>query len=263
MSIFGQVWLWSLAAFVLGVLITWLVLVRPIQTRNRELERALGETNRESFGEGRSQRERVAFASQPQLAPPAPTPAPRESYSPPSSVGVDDRSFAPESSATEGFTAGGFAAGARGFPSAEPDWTEESAASEPHWPERDSLAEVEPAVAAAIPVDPVLEEQPESLPTGSGQISAELDSSVDRANSLFAPASSESSKESHPGTTRDGIRPEPVKEAFPASENPIPDAPMYAFSDGKTAEPAGGLETPLETTQVLPQRSRRESPRGG
>src|SRR5437867_1162041 len=41
MSIFGQVWLWSVAAFLIGVLLTWLVLVRPAQARNRMLERRL------------------------------------------------------------------------------------------------------------------------------------------------------------------------------------------------------------------------------
>ncbi|GAA5172719.1 MULTISPECIES: hypothetical protein [Amycolatopsis] len=41
MSLFGQVWLWSAAAFVLGVLLTWLLLVRPAQARNRSLERQL------------------------------------------------------------------------------------------------------------------------------------------------------------------------------------------------------------------------------
>ncbi|WP_026065868.1 hypothetical protein [Actinoalloteichus spitiensis] len=32
-SIFGQVWLWSLLAFLLGALATWLLLVRPVQRR--------------------------------------------------------------------------------------------------------------------------------------------------------------------------------------------------------------------------------------
>src|SRR5699024_2496397 len=41
MSLFGQVWLYSLAAFVLGVLFTWLLLVRPARTRVRELERRI------------------------------------------------------------------------------------------------------------------------------------------------------------------------------------------------------------------------------
>ncbi|MGW4589034.1 sunset domain-containing protein [Amycolatopsis thermoflava] len=41
MSIFGQVWLWSAAAFVVGVLLTWLFLARPAQARSRHLERRL------------------------------------------------------------------------------------------------------------------------------------------------------------------------------------------------------------------------------
>ncbi|MBB1153183.1 sunset domain-containing protein [Amycolatopsis dendrobii] len=41
MSIFGQVWLWSLLAFVVGALIAWLVLARPARKRVRELETEL------------------------------------------------------------------------------------------------------------------------------------------------------------------------------------------------------------------------------
>ncbi|SMC90758.1 sunset domain-containing protein [Kibdelosporangium aridum] len=40
MQIFGQVWLWSLGSFLLGVLFTWLLLVRPIRKRVGELEDA-------------------------------------------------------------------------------------------------------------------------------------------------------------------------------------------------------------------------------
>ncbi|SEP41789.1 hypothetical protein [Amycolatopsis saalfeldensis] len=48
MSIFGQVWLWSLLAFFVGVLLTWLVLVLPARKRNRELESALTAAHAES-----------------------------------------------------------------------------------------------------------------------------------------------------------------------------------------------------------------------
>jgi hypothetical protein len=41
MSIFGQVWLWSVAAFALGALLAWALLARPAQARVRELERRL------------------------------------------------------------------------------------------------------------------------------------------------------------------------------------------------------------------------------
>ncbi|MDT8909855.1 hypothetical protein [Amycolatopsis sp. PS_44_ISF1] len=48
MSIFGQVWLWSLLAFFVGVLLTWLVLVLPARKRTRELEQALTAAHAES-----------------------------------------------------------------------------------------------------------------------------------------------------------------------------------------------------------------------
>ncbi|ANZ37530.1 hypothetical protein BBK82_17200 [Lentzea guizhouensis] len=38
MNVFGQVWLWSLLAFVAGVLLTWLVMVRPARKQVAELE---------------------------------------------------------------------------------------------------------------------------------------------------------------------------------------------------------------------------------
>ncbi|GLZ30596.1 hypothetical protein Lesp02_27850 [Lentzea sp. NBRC 105346] len=38
MSIFGQVWLWSLLAFVTGVLLTWVILVRPVRKQVAHLE---------------------------------------------------------------------------------------------------------------------------------------------------------------------------------------------------------------------------------
>ncbi|WP_193441277.1 sunset domain-containing protein [Actinosynnema sp. ALI-1.44] len=40
MQIFGQVWLWSLGSFLLGVLFTWLLLVNPARKRVTELEEA-------------------------------------------------------------------------------------------------------------------------------------------------------------------------------------------------------------------------------
>ncbi|RSN19016.1 hypothetical protein DMC63_16400 [Streptomyces sp. WAC 05977] len=48
MSIFGQVWLWSLLAFVVGALLTWLVLVLPARKRIRELESSLATAHAET-----------------------------------------------------------------------------------------------------------------------------------------------------------------------------------------------------------------------
>lgn len=47
-SLFGQVWLWSLLSFVAGVLLTWLVLVRPAKSRAGELEDQLADARRRS-----------------------------------------------------------------------------------------------------------------------------------------------------------------------------------------------------------------------
>ncbi|MEU3273764.1 hypothetical protein ABZ639_23250 [Saccharomonospora sp. NPDC006951] len=46
MSIFGQVWVFSAIAFVLGAFLAWLFLVRPAQRRIRELERRLAASER-------------------------------------------------------------------------------------------------------------------------------------------------------------------------------------------------------------------------
>jgi hypothetical protein len=45
MSLFGQVWLWSLLAFVIGVLLTWFVLVLPARNHVRELESRLAQAH--------------------------------------------------------------------------------------------------------------------------------------------------------------------------------------------------------------------------
>lgn len=48
MSIFGQVWLWSLLAFIVGAILTWLVLVLPARKRVRELESSLATAHAET-----------------------------------------------------------------------------------------------------------------------------------------------------------------------------------------------------------------------
>src|SRR3954468_10621375 len=41
MPIFGQVWLWSLAAFLLGAVLTWMLVVLPVRRRIDSLESRL------------------------------------------------------------------------------------------------------------------------------------------------------------------------------------------------------------------------------
>lgn len=46
MNVFGQVWLWSLLAFVAGVLLTWVVMVRPARKQIADLEDQLQDARR-------------------------------------------------------------------------------------------------------------------------------------------------------------------------------------------------------------------------
>ncbi|PXY37822.1 hypothetical protein [Prauserella flavalba] len=116
MSIFGQVWVFSAVAFVLGALLAWLFLVRPAQRRIRELER------------------RLASAES------APVPAPVNAPAP----APETRTFAPagEREAEEPVAP---MPSTRHFEPAEPE--PESAEMTQHiapvtdWPERNSLAE--------------------------------------------------------------------------------------------------------------------------
>src|SRR5262245_29298361 len=48
MPIFGQVWLWSLLAFLLGALLCWVLVVLPIRKRIVALERRLATVRHES-----------------------------------------------------------------------------------------------------------------------------------------------------------------------------------------------------------------------
>ena len=46
MNVFGQVWLWSLLAFLAGVVLTWLVAVRPARRQVADLEDQLLDARR-------------------------------------------------------------------------------------------------------------------------------------------------------------------------------------------------------------------------
>ncbi|MGH3470412.1 MAG: hypothetical protein ACRDQF_22085, partial [Thermocrispum sp.] len=45
-SLFGEVWFWSLLAFLIGALLTWVLLVRPLQQRSNQQEQQLREQAR-------------------------------------------------------------------------------------------------------------------------------------------------------------------------------------------------------------------------
>jgi hypothetical protein len=269
MSIFGQVWLWSLAAFVLGAVITWLVLVRPIQARNRELERELAHGGAPGFDSPRE--EPLNYA-------PTPTPFSRTPYGDPESL----NDTALNDTALNDTTLNDGRGNLPRTVTAPVGWPEEDQAGQanaPIWPEKDSLA----SLASGIPVDPVLEEQPEPVSSSNEQSPSQQGpdqqgpdeqsseapaSSALRSNSLFDTFDSTVDQAtSDPATSNPAISNSAISNpaAFTADEHQDaePEAPKYAFSDGADIAPPEGAETPLETTQVLPRRARRESPRGG
>lgn len=74
MPIFGQVWLWSLLAFLIGALLMWVLVVLPIRKRIYALERRLATIRAESAsGASTSAPERPVGAPAPPAAPPPPT----------------------------------------------------------------------------------------------------------------------------------------------------------------------------------------------
>ncbi|QRP45465.1 hypothetical protein [Amycolatopsis sp. FDAARGOS 1241] len=95
MSIFGQVWLWSLLAFFVGALVAWLVLVLPARKRVRELEEALAAAHAEN---ARTPANAAALAATGTAVPAPVTPefsgSETTSVSSVSSVSSDDHDFA-------------------------------------------------------------------------------------------------------------------------------------------------------------------------
>jgi hypothetical protein len=204
MSIFGQVWLWSALAFVVGVLLTWLVLVRPAQARNRVLERRL-------------------LAAQTAPAPerqPVPDRRPAADRQPPLPTRTFDREPEPQP-ATEHIR-----------PQFEP---EVKPAPEPAWYDRESFGEPLTEHGGL----PESTSPPESDAERTSIFSPYVKPEPERG-SLFDPSNSE---------------PEPNYESF---EEEAPAAHAY----DEEPEPAVE-EAPVESTQLLPRRQPRNSPRGG
>ncbi|WIX80097.1 LapA family protein [Amycolatopsis carbonis] len=98
MSIFGQVWLWSLLAFFVGALVAWLVLVLPARKRIRELEEALASAHAENARTPANAAALAAASGRTSVLPPVDAPE------------------APEPVGSQGFTS--FAE-----PDSEPAWT--------------------------------------------------------------------------------------------------------------------------------------------
>lgn len=135
MSVFGQVWVFSAIAFVLGAFLAWLFLVRPAQRRIGELRRRLAEAQRApkaatSTGSATSGAQNTLIA-----------PAPGGDEDTP--IASRTRRFGPAAE-TRSETAAGEAT--------------EHLAPGPRWPEQDSLRGKTPSTARSSELDELDEE---------------------------------------------------------------------------------------------------------
>ncbi|SDY60263.1 hypothetical protein SAMN05421504_10695 [Amycolatopsis xylanica] len=257
MSIFGQVWLWSLLAFIVGALLTWLVLVLPARKRIRELEATLTAVHAE-----RASARQEPAAEQPATL--VETPAVERQPWEPQAVAQQDqwqpedepeltrqldsqeltRQLEPEPRLWEP------------EPVAQEQWEPEPVAqvAEAWEPEQESEPEQEAWEPERTEVRSVLEEQP---PTEYMHISEADD---EPEGSLFQ-------KPSAPEPDWFDREPLPERSAFeeaPRFGGIEPADETTAFDSVESGElPVEPEETAMETTQLLPKRQRGESIRGG
>lgn len=257
MSVFGQVWLYSLAAFFLGVLLTWLILVRPLRTRVRELERRVV-----------AHRSEVVTATQV-------TPPQREGWI--SDTAEADAAFAeldavlptaegPDDAADSEWDAGpqwgaesdpshasgGYPAEAApvteqgsswGVPGVQGEWFAPADDDNPAPGDREDAAEEGPASISAA-LDP--DETPDSRP------GAPMSSPAGPSRGLFQPALPNTAAADEPAA---GSAPRGPAAGDDGETLEVPGA-----GEPGTGEP-GADDEPASST--LPKRQRREAPAGG
>ncbi|MEQ0563133.1 hypothetical protein ABJI51_29000 [Amycolatopsis sp. NEAU-NG30] len=265
MSIFGQVWVWSLAAFFVGVLLTWLVLVLPLRKSVRKLESALAQAHADA---ARTPANAAGVTGTEVFSRPEPRPEPEPSRQETSYPGTlaavppihrddvhddIDADFAELDAQVPSFT-----------PPAEPEETRPEPEPAQDDPYRAAATQFLTPVPEAEPEEPVsgLEQQFDPEPSGS----------------LFDPPPAAEPHTPAP----DWFDREPRSERSPFEE-PVErtrylgehagslhddeaEPPQYAFGGDEAT--GGDLdvppETPAEATQVLPKRQPREtSVRGG
>jgi hypothetical protein len=292
MSIFGQVWLWSLAAFFVGVLLTWLVLVLPLRKSVRKLESSLAQAHADAArtpanAAGLATPGTEVFARperrpepRPEQAPSrqetsypgtlvAPAPLNRDdvhddidadfaeldSQVPPGSHPDPDDAFRPEPAPEDRASETQFLT-----PVAEPEDDDpyRTAASDYLAPED----EPEPAT----PAFSRLEQQLDPEPAAGSLFRTPAEETHAPAPDWFdhEPPSERSAFEEPMERTRYlSVGGDQVEQAEGAEPE---EAPQYAFAGddtGAIGELAVPPETPAEATQVLPKRQPREALRGG
>ncbi|MDX3188406.1 hypothetical protein PV458_08365 [Streptomyces sp. MN03-5084-2B] len=276
MSIFGQVWLWSLAAFFVGVLLTWLVLVLPLRKSVRRLESSLAQAHADA---ARTPANADAVRGTDAFRRPEPEPSRQETSYPGTLVAAPpihrddvhddiDEDFAELDAQvplrmppTEPFVQAP-------EPEAGEDDPYRSAAAQFLTPE-DEPERADPT-QYLTPVGDSFDDDLEPESPALSRLERNVDS--DAAGSLFTPPSGETAPDwfdrETPSEQRSAFE-EPVErtrylgsvgKAEPEEDEP----PQYAFGgDSAESELDVPPETPAESTQVLPKRQPREAVRGG
>ncbi|WP_410597960.1 hypothetical protein [Amycolatopsis sp. lyj-23] len=286
MSIFGQVWLWSLAAFFVGVLLTWLVLVLPLRKSVRRLESSLAQAHADA---ARIPANAAAVGGTDAFRRPEPEPEPEPSRQETSYPGTLVAAPPIHRDDVHDDIDEDFAELDAQVPSRVPPEPEPVRAPEPE-PEEDDpyrsaaaqflTPEAEPDRAASTqyltPVGNSFDddEELESLPRHEEKLD------VDAAGSLFQPPSGEAPapdwfddeqpsersafEEPVERTRFITTHPGSVHDDEPDEDDDEDETPQYAFG-GDIADSDLDVppETPAEATQVLPKRQPREAVRGG
>ncbi|MGW5716508.1 sunset domain-containing protein [Amycolatopsis sp. NPDC003865] len=281
MSIFGQVWLWSLAAFFVGVLLTWLVLVLPLRKNVRKLESSLAQAHADAARTPANAAGLAAPGTEVYSRPeprPEPVPAREETSYPGTLVAaapfnrddVHDDIDADFAELDAQVPPGTHDPDEAFRPAAEPE---------------DRAAETQflPPVAQPEPEDPYRaaateyltpEDEPEPATPALSRLEQQLDPEP-AAGSLFqTPAEDQAAPDwfddDNAPSERSAFE-EPMERTrylgSVGGEAPeeAEETPQYAFGGDDAAN--GDLdvppETPAEATQVLPKRQPREALRGG
>lgn len=260
MSIFGQVWLWSVAAFLVGVLLTWLLLVRPAQARSRALERRL-QAAQAAATERQSAPTPPTRTIDTEPAPRAPEPAPVTEHVRP--VEEPEPVAAPEPNWYDRDSFGGRAPEPdESLAGSESDVEKTSifTAHQKPEPERGSLfdPEAEAVERGALFVhEPEGDAEPErgslfdpNAEPGRGSLFGQSVEPEAERGSLFAPDAERGHR----------YAPEPEPEQSYGSHAAVEkEPPAYAFGSGQLDSPVEE-EASAESTAILPKRQPRSTP---
>lgn len=238
MSIFGQVWVYSAAAFVLGVFLTWLFLVRPARRDARELRRRLADAESMAATRSRSTTDRD---HEPRIGSSGGARSDEEPVTPMSSTRYIEPLPPPERGEVT-----------QHIPPA-PSWPEQDSLRAYRSPEPDQEPELEPDFASVLdPGRAAAEDEQEA----ARHVEDEPEQQPRRVASLFQPASA---ADADADADNDAVEVTGADVGIDADDEPR-QPPAYAFSDPET--PASD-EVPVEQTQVLPKRQPRQALRGG